>query len=92
MDNHQPEVMSIWAYWNALDDLSESFEVLAKRCKLIHTSKDSQSMWWEMYLGMHKCISELKRKADDAFHEAENDMYQQLFHTEQPISPDEIPF
>lgn len=89
----KPDILSMWAYWNAIDDLSGSFERLAKKCKSQYPSTDSQKMWWEMYLGMHRCISEIRRNADNAFYEVEDDMYKHSFHPDQEsITADEIHF
>lgn len=87
MSKDNPDITGMFAYLNAINDLSEAFEVSAKTCKQKFQSVDAQSMWWELYLDMHKRIREIKRKADDAFRIIEDDMYRQSMQTE-----NEVPF
>lgn len=86
MDN-LPNIGSLGSYEDALNDVSQSFEVLAKQIKQTLPSKDSQKMWWSLYLGFHKIIQHHQKRADKAVNLLLDDMWRKSQENE-----DEIPF
>lgn len=86
MDN-LPNIGSLGAYEDALNDVSKSFEIFAKQIKQTLPSKDSQEMWWSLYCGFHKIIQYHQMRADKAVNSLLDDMWRKSQENE-----DEIPF